>query len=292
MNTQQHKKSVSGEGPETPAAGREARQIRQDHYTSDPNLKERRALWWLERDFLLLPAQPNSKKLVEGFGPYQEKISNPERVRQWFSDRSLANLAVCGTQTSLILDFDDPDLYQDWAGKFPAAARTYTEQTPRGGYHVFAHVWGESLKGFIPIQGVELKRVVLVSPSTIGQKQYTQGAGEMLKLEAEIILSPLCQAPIINRATRTESMRKGRLQQIKSAFSCLDLLQQKPRSACRFVTVNCPFHEDKEPSFWIDTDRNLWGCHACNTRGDVINLFARLKGITNAEAIREMGAAI
>jgi len=60
----------------------------------------------------------------------------------------------------------------------------------------------------------------------------------------------------------------------------------------RFVPAHCPFHDDKEPSFWIDTDRNLWGCHACGVRGDVINLYARLKGLTNTEAIREMRSTL
>jgi hypothetical protein len=256
------------------------------------------ALWWFERDFLVLPLQPNSKKIVPGFGLYQDKITNPERVYQWFSERSLSNLAVCGTQTSLILDFDDPDLYKFWAGKFPNESRTYTEQTPRGGYHVFAHTWGRDLKGVILIKGVELKRVVAVSPSRVDNKPYIRGAGDLLDLDATLVLSPLLQAPIISRSSRVDIHAKGNLQKIKSAFSCLALLQAAkpdlkiPRSSKRFITVPCPFHDDKEPSFWIDTDRNLWGCHACNTRGDVINLYARLKNITNNEAIRAMGETL
>src|SRR5688572_31855036 len=174
-------KSAPGYGPEALVAGVEIRHVEDEqiNYTpflKKPNaltIKEQRALWWLDRDFLLLPAQPNSKRLVPRFGFYQDKIATPERVYQWFGEKSLANIAVCGTQTSLILDFDDPDLYKFWAEKFPAAARTYTEQTPGGGYHVFAHVWGESLKGVTLIKGVELKRVVLISPSVIDHKHYT-----------------------------------------------------------------------------------------------------------------------
>lgn len=129
------KPSVSGREPETRSTSSGTRQNSQQ---ADYTPKEQMALWWLKRDFWLLPVQPDSKKLVAGFGFYQDKIRTPERVHQWFGERSRANLAVCGTQTSFILDFDGADLYQCWARQFPEAARTYTEQTPRGGYHVLA----------------------------------------------------------------------------------------------------------------------------------------------------------
>jgi len=294
------------EEPGTPTA--EADRQRHDYYNPNLNksctvaLKEQRALWWLERDFLLLPVQPKSKKIVHGFGPYQDAIKTPERVSMWFSERSLANLAVCGTQTSFILDFDDADLYRSWARQFPNEARTYTEKTPRGGYHVFAHAWRKDLQGVALIKGVELKRVVLVAPSVVNNKPYyVHVAGELLDLDATLVLSPLSKPLIAPRAPRAAHVNihaKSYLQKIKAAFSCLALIQSArpglrvPQSSKRFITVACPFHDDKEPSFWIDTDRNLWGCHACRVRGDVINLYARLKGLTNTEAIREMGATL
>lgn len=300
MTTDTVKAGVPGpEEPGTPTANDERQ--RQNNYTlnlkksSDSTLREQRAQWWLERDFLLIPIQPNSKKIVPGFGPHQDAIKTPERVRRWFGPKTLANLAVCGTQTSLILDFDDPDLYKFWAGKFPTESRTYTEQTPRGGYHVFAHVWGESLKGFMPIKGVELKRVVLVYPSRVDNRPYSCGAGDLLDLDATLVLPPLSEIPIVPRAARANVHAKDSLQKIKAAFSCLALMEsfkpgvRVPPSSKRFITVTCPFHDDKEPSFWIDTDRNLWGCHACGVHGDVINLYARLKGLSVTKAIREMG---
>lgn len=261
-------------------------------------VKEQAALWWLKRGFLILPVQPNSKKLVTGFGLYQDKIRTPERICHWFGERSLANLAVCATQTNLILDFDDAELYKSWSRQFPHEAKTYTEITPRGGYHVFAHAWTEAVKGVTLIKGVELKRVALVYPSVAGNKPYIRGAGDLLNVDAALVLSPLSQAPIVRLAPRVDVRDSGYLQRIKSAFLCLDLIQStNPKvkvygSAKRFVSVPCPFHDDKEPSFWIDTERNLWGCHTCRIRGDVINLYARLKGLTVTEAIREMGAGL
>jgi len=293
-------KSAPGQEPGARAAGGEAHQKSQNYYTpnlnksSDTTIREQRALWWLKRDFLLIPIQPNSKKIVPGFGMHQDKIGHAERVHQWFGPKTLANIAICSSSTGLILDFDDPDLYKFWAAKFPAESQTYTEQTPRGGCHVFAHVWRELRKGFTPIKGVELKRVVLVYPSRVDNKPYGRGAGELLKLDATLVLSPLSQAPVKPPEQRIGIRDPRRLGRIKSAFSCMDLLKVKDSGvARRFVSIRCPFHEDQEPSFWIDVERNLWGCHGCGAHGDVINLYARLKGIEDIrDAIREMEATL
>ena len=33
------------------------------------------------------------------------------------------------------------------------------------------------------------------------------------------------------------------------------------------VAINCPFHEDWDPSFKVDTYRNLYKCFACGEKG-------------------------
>lgn len=296
MNTNPRLKASAPGG--TGANAAQSAKHEQAHYTKKseahrPTEKESAALAWLARDFALLPVQPNSKKLVKGWGPYQNKITTHEKIYQWFGGSGYSNLAVCTTQTSLILDFDDADLYHRWAGKFPEAARTYTEQTPRGGFHVFGHVWAGDLKGFVPVKGVELKRVTLVYPSTIDGRQYTQGAGDLLQLD-KYALALLSHPRVITDDRRIIAHDSGTLAKIKAAYLCLDLVRSANSElkiygqGKRFITVNCPFHDDKEPSFWIDTERNLWGCHACGTRGDVINLYARLHGLTVLESIRKM----
>ena len=58
----------------------------------------------------------------------------------------------------------------------------------------------------------------------------------------------------------------------------------------------CPFHDDNEPSFWVDTQTQLCSCRvpSCKTRQrrgkpmDVIEFLARIEGITNGQAIREL----
>ena len=50
----------------------------------------------------------------------------------------------------------------------------------------------------------------------------------------------------------------------------------------------CPFHDDKTPSFSINIEKGTYHCFGCGARGDIINLYAKLNNITDAEAIKEM----
>lgn len=267
-------------------------QTKQKYYT--PN---QIAEWWLKRNFFLIPIQPNSKRNEHGFGFYQDKITSIGQFAIWFDEEAPSNLALCSTLTTGILDFDDPDLYTFWANKFPKESQTYTERTPRGGYHVHFHAWAESLKGLYFVPGVELKTVALVYPSVIDGKPYIRGEGDILPMDAKIAFAPLSKTPIIHHAQSTIIPTGNRLQKIKSAYQCLDVIRSvnpktKVRVSQRFLSLPCPKHDDKEPSFWILPEKNICGCHACRWRGDVINLYAWLHGISNSEAIREMGKAL
>jgi len=53
--------------------------------------------------------------------------------------------------------------------------------------------------------------------------------------------------------------------------------------------IICPFHSEKSPSFYVDTEKNTWRCFgACSTGGDVINLYAEANGVDNSEAIKQL----
>jgi len=68
-----------------------------------------------------------------------------------------------------------------------------------------------------------------------------------------------------------------------------------------FFTGRCPFHQtDREPSakrkFWVNSAKGVCGCFVptCQAQApggkpmDLINFYARLKGISNRQAIEEL----
>jgi len=60
----------------------------------------------------------------------------------------------------------------------------------------------------------------------------------------------------------------------------------------RYVTVKCPFHDDNNPSMYIDRELQIWKCFACGAHGDVINAYARFQGLTNSEAIARLSQGV
>lgn len=55
----------------------------------------------------------------------------------------------------------------------------------------------------------------------------------------------------------------------------------------RTYKARCPFHQERTPSFVVDSDRGTWHCFgACSTGGDVIEFVRRIEGLDFKEALR------
>jgi DNA primase catalytic core len=50
----------------------------------------------------------------------------------------------------------------------------------------------------------------------------------------------------------------------------------------------CPFHNERTPSFSVNPQKNIFKCFGCEVGGDQINLYARLHGIENRQAVSEL----
>jgi hypothetical protein len=253
--------------------------------------------WWLERGFKLLPVQPNSKRLVFGWGIYQKQVSSLDQAKQVFGvDMPYAGLAVFAPDGLLVLDFDEIGIYTQWEKDHPEISKTYTEKTPRDGRHVFIKCAAPS--GLILHRGIESKKVCVVSPSIANDKAYQRGEGEILEADPKNVFDGLTvpgtrTVYAIKNYNMSASTRAGLIERIKQRWTVEDVFKlYHPeitfRPSGKVIACCCPFHEDKTPSFYILPEIGLWGCHACGIRGDVINLYARFQGIDNREAISRM----
>ncbi len=59
------------------------------------------------------------------------------------------------------------------------------------------------------------------------------------------------------------------------------------RKGSEFVAL-CPFHAEHTPSFTLNDDKRMFHCFGCGANGDVIDLVAKLRGLTFQEAAAEL----
>ena len=78
---------------------------------------------------------------------------------------------------------------------------------------------------------------------------------------------------------------------IKSRLDILDVVSQHValQRSGRSYRANCPFHQERTPSFHVFPERQTWRCFgACATGGDVFSFAMRAGNLEFAEALRQL----
>ncbi len=80
------------------------------------------------------------------------------------------------------------------------------------------------------------------------------------------------------------------LQMIRETADIRQIIQEfvplKKRG--RNWTGLCPFHPDKDPSFSVNEDKQIFYCFGCGEGGDVIKFLMKLQGLSFVEAVRQL----
>ena len=266
---------------------------------------------WRSRGWSVIPAQPDSKCLVPGFGLHLDRADAGGAIEFWFRGRA-SNLAVVTPENGVILDFDLIEVYEKFARNSPDLAESYTESTPRGGRHVFLISDPPIPSGLNLLPGIEVKHISLVYPSTIGRIPYlvhkTGGIlrGNVLRaLEAFIsgggsLAIPPRPAPVLGLpggkygGKNGTHANRGIIADLKARWPIVAYLRYfEPKlhlfGRGRWLAGRCPWHPDNNPSLWVDSERDLWGCQACAAHGDILNWHAlRLGTLDMAAAVRDL----
>lgn len=82
------------------------------------------------------------------------------------------------------------------------------------------------------------------------------------------------------------------VEQVLAATDIVDLIGSYvplKRAGSRFV-ANCPFHDEKTPSFSIDPARQFYHCFGCNKSGDAVTFIRDFEGLTFVDSVRKLAS--
>lgn len=259
-----------------------------------------------------LPGFVERKAKWEG---YQDRLPTREEIKFWFDHPSTiwrGNLGVVtGWRGLVVIDFDQFDLFADWWGRYPI--ETFMIGTNRG---VHVYLFADQPTQAKKLTGVDIKAAggyVLAPPSIhpSGKAYEVLGDWPILRISGIEELLPddlfpeaACEAKstcnwVIPQAENkitidpfqiaSQPPSISLIADIRNRVKILDFFPdaKKKDPSGRWWVTRCPFHDDHNPSFWIDAARGICGCYAgCTSRPlDVLNLTARLQNITNDQAI-------
>lgn len=271
--------------------------------------------------------RPAAKLLPSGkWEGYKTELPTDTELQTWFIS-SLRNIGlIVGWNNLLVVDFDDIDTYNRWmlwACKMGGlvemvARRTYQVKTSRG-MHVYVFTQNRELNRKLP--GIDIKAqggYVLIPPSIHPSGHVYAAVNEAAHILSINSLADILPSDMLVQAAHETEYRnpgvaatmqakhvlqsdpwesalhvpdptRDMILQVRERHHILDYLPDARRTSRdgRWWRAGCPFHEDSNPSFWVDAQRGICGCFGgCTPKAlDVIGLYARLAGVTNRDAI-------
>lgn len=263
------------------------------------------AFKYLNAGLAVIPIWRDARKNphISTFTEYHQQLPSHWEWRRWANRWPSCNIGlITGYWNNYIaLDFDDHESYRCWgeSAGFGLRGQTWTVATRRG-----YHVWFQSrldphqsrnyvcqcgqdhsvllrAKGgycIVPPSihhtGAPYRTVHKIPVMTIDTSEDVLRVGWTLKQKKRPAAANVVSLGVNQAAVRIE-----------------DLIEPigNPNGRGAFKAF-CPFHDDSTPSAWVNPEQQRFGCNACwpGLWWDVANVYAKLKGISNGQALQEV----
>ena len=281
------------------------------------NELEKTARYWLEKGIATLPIRYKSKSPeVYSWSAYTERLPIPEEIERWYTTPYHNIGVITGWRNLCILDFDNFARYEgwcDWAEQESVIAYTVL-QTSRivfsaRGVHLYLYTHEKARNYKLDALDVLCDRkYALTAPSIhpTGLQYVVMQDREPARIaRVEDMIPPewirsaeekLMRQAVMQPASEAEDTpTAGIVAKIKQHWRIETFFPEYIPSGSGWCKVRCPLHDDQHPSAGINLDKQIFVCfnHCYGTKPlDVIGLYARIRGISNKEAIAEMAKAI
>ncbi len=278
------------------------------------------AFSWLELGVSPIPVIPRSKNPAVEWRQWQEHNPPKKVVDFWFRQPERNVGVICGGPSNLaIIDFDDIEYYYKWRSKNirrsdamgEIAGKTYRVATARG-MHLYVHTAHREKSRKDKEHAVDIRcssNYTLVPPSIHPSGVPYIPIGSVKDIITVDSLDDIFPQPVtyFNGIRQSEvdifnpSISSVTIDELKQRIPILQFVSQfsvvrRTSTDGRWYMARCihPRHEDKIPSFQIDTLANRAKClssrcELCTDRGlDVIDLYSKIHGVSIRDAIRDL----